>query len=893
MGDRPVTSMLAPGTRIGGYEILGSLGAGGMGVVYRARDTRLGRDVAIKTLPASFAADVERRARFQREAEILASLNHPHIAGIHGLEESGGTSALVLEFVAGDTLAERIAESPIPVAESLAVARQIVEALDAAHCQGIIHRDLKPANVKVKPDGTVKVLDFGLAKSSGLGAVDDAQSPTITAVSRAGVILGTAAYMSPEQARGKPVDKRADIWAFGCVLYEMLTGRGAFALDTTTDTLSAIVSRDPDWSKLPAGTPAGAIRVLRRCLEKDVRRRLRDIADASADLEDAARADEPILAAPTRGRIRIVSAAATGIAIGLTVAAMGFWMRPVPEAGPQYARIVRLTSGPHREFAPAVSPDGRWVAYVSDAGGRANVWVRFVAGGEPVNLTAASNLEISSGTNTGGLEISPDGTRIAVTATLRGSQSVPSTWEIPAPLPGVPRKLLDPPLQAMRWSPDGRRITFIAAGAAAGDALWIADADGTNRRELIPPQDGMHIHWPAWSADGFVYFIRTFPTVVNLDRSEIYRIDPDGDHSMEPVIETFRRALHPLPLSAGRGIIYAANPLTAETQLWWRSSDGTATRPLTSGVGEFSEPRASTDGHTLVATLYQLRQSLTRVALEPDDTPTMPVTDGFQGDLDPVMSPAGDRLAFSSSRAGNRHIWTMRSDGSEPRPLTSGPAEDDRPTFSPDGTRIAFASDRGGVRGIWVISADGGAPTKVIEATLSGGFTWTHDGQHIVYGAAAGAGPGLWKVPVAGGVPVRVVTPVFASEPVSAPNRDVIAYISAKRVGTQSISNVGFVDSSGTIVYPTLPERGASEAFANGVLGWSADGRRLAVIRQQANLPTSIWIVDPEAPQPYTKLLDFPPGPRVRGITWAPDGRSLIIGTHDWTSDIVLLDQGR
>jgi serine/threonine protein kinase len=205
--------MLAPGARFGGYEILGSLGAGGMGVVYRARDTRLGRDVAIKTLPASFAADVERRARFQREAQILASLNHPHIAGIHGLEESGGITALVLEFVAGDTLAERIAKGPIPVAESLALARQIVEALDAAHGQGIIHRDLKPANIKVKPDGTVKVLDFGLAKSFDSGDVDDAQSPTITAVSRAGVILGTAAYMSPEQARGKAVDRRTDIWA--------------------------------------------------------------------------------------------------------------------------------------------------------------------------------------------------------------------------------------------------------------------------------------------------------------------------------------------------------------------------------------------------------------------------------------------------------------------------------------------------------------------------------------------------------------------------------------------------------------------------------------------------------------------------------------------------------
>ncbi len=191
------------------------------------------------------------------------------------------------------------------------------------------------------------------------------------------------------------------------------------------------------------------------------------------------------------------------------------------------------------------------------------------------------------------------------------------------------------------------------------------------------------------------------------------------------------------------------------------------------------------------------------------------------------------------------------------------------------------------------MSAEGGAPTRVVEGTLSGGLTWTRDGQHIVYGAAAGAGPGLWKVPVTGGDPVRVPTPFFASEPAIAPNRDVIAYISAKRVGLQSASNVGFVDSNGTVVYPKLPERSGNEAFANGVLGWSPDGRRLAVIRQQANGPASVWIVDPEAAQPYTKLLDFPPGPRVRGIAWMPDGRSLIVGKHDWTSDIVVLDQGR
>src|ERR1700704_5528094 len=279
---------LSAGARLGPYEILSAIGAGGMGEVYRARDTKLGRDVALKILPDVFASDPDRLARFTREAQTLAALNHPHIAHIHGLEEAGGLRALVMELVDGEDLADRIAHGPIPLDEALPIARQIAEALEAAHGQGIIHRDLKPANIKVRADGTVKVLDFGLAKamdplSSSSAAAALASSPTITspaAMTAAGIILGTAAYMSPEQARGKVLDKRTDIWAFGCVLYEMLTGLRPFGGHDVTDTIAAVVRADPDWSKLPTNTPTPIRRLLRRCLEKDRMRRLRDAADA-------------------------------------------------------------------------------------------------------------------------------------------------------------------------------------------------------------------------------------------------------------------------------------------------------------------------------------------------------------------------------------------------------------------------------------------------------------------------------------------------------------------------------------------------------------------------------------------------------------------------------------
>jgi serine/threonine protein kinase len=301
---------LAAGTRLGPYEIVAPLGEGGMGEVYRARDTKLDRLVAIKILPESFAHDSERLARFDREAKTLAALNHPNIAIIYGVEEAVGTKALVMELVEGPTLADRIEQGRIPLNEALTIAKQIADALEAAHDHGIIHRDLKPSNIKLRPDGHVKVLDFGLAKALGgdgsaTMATPLSHSPTITSpagVTGMGVILGTAAYMAPEQARGKSVDKRADIFAFGCVLFEMLAGKRAFAgdEDTVSDVLAAVLKTDPDWNALPSSTPTTIKRLLRRCLAKDPRERLHDIADARLDIRDTETADTGV--APTSGR---------------------------------------------------------------------------------------------------------------------------------------------------------------------------------------------------------------------------------------------------------------------------------------------------------------------------------------------------------------------------------------------------------------------------------------------------------------------------------------------------------------------------------------------------------------------------------------------------------------
>ena len=340
------------GDRVGPYEITGELGAGGMGVVLRARDTKLDRDVALKVLPEGFTSDPNRLARFEREAKVLASLNHTNIGGIYGLEESDGVKALVLELIDGPTLADRIASGAIPLDEALPIATQIADALEAAHEAGVIHRDLKPANIKVREDGTVKVLDFGLAKALDPAPEGDpAQSPTLTAAAtQMGVILGTAAYMAPEQARGKPVDKRADIWAFGVVLYEMLAGARAFPGDDATDTIAAVVRAEPDWSALPLETPGRVAELARRCLVKDPRNRLRDIGDARFALATSGDTDvepSPERPAPTTGAQastgRPLLMALGGVVLGAALFASISFLRPTADSGVEAVTRLSIT----------------------------------------------------------------------------------------------------------------------------------------------------------------------------------------------------------------------------------------------------------------------------------------------------------------------------------------------------------------------------------------------------------------------------------------------------------------------------------------------------------------------------------------------------------------------
>jgi len=674
------------GTKLAHYEITAKLGEGGMGEVWRATDTKLHRDVAIKLLPAEFTRDEERLARFEREAQLLAQLQHPHIASIYGIEDADGTRALVMELVEGPTLAERLAQGRLPLEESLTIARQIAEALEEAHEKGIVHRDLKPQNVKAPVDGNVKVLDFGLAKAmdpvtnaSGGSASQLAASPTLTlGATVQGVILGTAAYMAPEQARGLPADKRADIWAFGVVLHEMLTGQTLFAAETVPDTLARVLTREPDLDALPDDVPPPIRRLLRRCLERQPKRRLRDVGDARLVIDEVlgGRLEEPVrTGAAAAGTPRwVVPAIAGALAVGAVVAAL---VTRATAPAPPPAPVVRFGVEPPAELsavgAPKISPDGRHVAFAARDEKGMRIWVRSLDSDEPRPLPGTEGMSsdarpfwspdsrwLAFFADEQLKKVPLDGGPVQKIADHPGSDG---TWgedgtilfdrDVNDPIRGVPasggtpRPVIEPPsgdkggyrLYWPQFLPGGKRFLYVLLGGSEEEnGIWMANADGSDRRRVVPGLSRVEYAPPGW-----LLFVREQTLVAQ-------RFDPDAG----------RLEGEAIPVADGLGV-------------------------STVGGADFSVSRA---GVLAFRAAPAVEDELALFDLEGRREEAPVVSGNVQR---PRFSPDGRWLAYDELAEDNRDIWLRDLKRGVSTRFTHGPEVELAPLFSPDGERLLFA----------------------------------------------------------------------------------------------------------------------------------------------------------------------------------------------------------
>ena len=848
---------LTPGTRVGIYEVVAPLGAGGMGEVYRATDTRLGREVALKILPETFAYDAERLARFEREAKTLAALNHPNIAHIHGVEERSGITALVIELVDGDDLSVHIARGPIPPAEAVPIALQIAAALEAAHDQGIVHRDLKPANVKIRADGTVKVLDFGLAKAMDPAAASGnaLNSPTLTAhATQLGVILGTAAYMAPEQARGKPTDKRADIWAFGVVLYEMLTGARAFPGDDVTDTLAAVVRGEPDWTRLPPGLPPTLVVYLQRCLQKDPKQRIPDMATMRLALQGAfeSAASQATAVLPAGSRQRLVWAFAAIAIVSLGVAAFALWSRPAPAERISARLTSPLPPGAEITSYPAITRDGRTVAFVVQQGTEdSQLYLR--------DLDSFDSRAVAGGNGARQPFFSPDGRWVAFFA-----QGSLQKAEVSG---GAPIRLVEAAYPFGGTWTDENQIIYAASlssgllkiPASGGTATSISKPDGAgNGYAHVFPQalpGGRSLLFTMWGQNRGTW-------VMSLETGKSEMVLPSATFAPAMFDPSSGSAGRLLVIDEGAGVRAAAfDPQRPALS----SAGATVLTNVYYNIETESQAwlAVSASGTAVYAAANPARMSLVWVNRDGTIDSLKRKQDIYR---EVNMSPDGTMAVV---RVG-LHLWMHDLQRGTANLLTSGTGSNMLPAWSRDGRRIVFASNRGGDWDIYTQAAGGSRAAEVLLKRPSDQFPYSFaaDGTLLFTEIGPRTGRDLWTLsPDGKASPLRVTgSNEYAAQ--FSPDSRFIAYTSDES-GRPEI----YVQS-----YPGGEQR-MPVSTAGGVRPmWSSDGRELffvsgsglVAVARQANGTFG-------APRRFADSADFLINDRFQSYSVAPDDRRILM----------------
>jgi len=726
------TMGLEAGRKLGSYEILSAVGRGGMGEVWKARDTKLGREIAIKTLPEEFTHDEARLARFEREAKLLASLNHPNIAAIYGLEEFSGTRFLVLEFVDGETLADRLIRGPIPLEESLKLAMQIAEALESAHEKGVIHRDLKPANIKVTSDSKVKVLDFGLAKVLRTQSANLSDAATNVTVSAPGMILGTAAYMSPEQARSKEADRASDVWAFGCVLYEMLTARRVFEGETVAEILGGVLKTHPNWQWLPAGTPEGIRRLLRRCLEKDPNVRFRDVRDARLEIND-------VLSGTLQdGGVARISAArwprlvwSTVLALVTLIAALGVRaFRTVPTA-PE-ARLEIQTPPTRDAGSLAISPDGQKIVFSAMSEGRSQLWLRSLDSVLPQALAGTEQAFSPFW--------APDSRSIgffADTSLKRvdiNGGSVQTLAHAQSPIGGA-------------WNRDGTIIFSTNPGrpifripAKGGDLVAVTPFKA-------PQQEGQGFPQFLPDARHFLYFVTGSP-----EARGVYIGQLDG-------LETHRLFDSDLPAvyaSTGHLLFTRQGTLFAQEFDPGRLELHGNPFPVAERLGPLAALSASAAGPIVYRTPLGGGDQRQFVWIDRSGKEVNKVVYPDTAGIGPSLSPDGRRIAVFSYKDGNMDIWLFEVQRHAWNRFTFDSGNDIFPIWSPDGRRIVFSSNRiGGLMHLYqkLLSGPPGSEKLLLPSPrIEFASDWSSDGRFLLYDSTdpKSGNWDIWALPLEG-----------------------------------------------------------------------------------------------------------------------------------------------
>jgi eukaryotic-like serine/threonine-protein kinase len=870
---------LTTGSRVGPYEITAAIGAGGMGEVYRARDSRLRRDVAIKVLPSLLSNDLDRLRRFEQEARAAAALNHPNIIAVFQIGTHEGAPYLVSELLEGSTLREQLKQAPLPLRNVIDWGVQVARGLAAAHDKGIVHRDLKPENLFVAKDGRMKILDFGLAKLMPREWPTDNNAPTVSQVTEPGAVMGTVGYMSPEQVSGKAADHRADIFAFGAVLYEMVTGKRAFQKATSAETMSAILNEDPDRiSQFAPNAPPALQRIIQRCLEKKPEQRFQsasDLAFALEALSDSGGIAGATLAAPSRKQHRKWRAR-VALGLGLLLAA-GFVVWIVANRGRSAAenplidaRFTRLTDFTGAETNPAISGDGKFIAVVSDRGGMFDIWIVQANGTSLANLTRGRIGDARAPLRAIGF--SGDGSEVwSGGMETRGLM----LWPL---MGGAPHNFMDEHAAEVAWSPDGSRLVYHTWDP--GDPTFVADHDGANPRQITRSEPGLHNHYPIWSNDGrWIYLVRGRPATREMD---LWRISPDG--GKEEKLSDFNTDIaYPTPISERTVLFVAPNKDGVGPWLWAFDLPTRTARRVSYGLEQYTAVVATTDGRRLAASVVNPQVGLwsvpiaTRVVEEKD-------IQSFALPTSRAWAPrfGGGSLFYLSSRDGADGLWSYRNGQALEVWEGSNGALQMPPAVSANGASVAFALRRGGKLQMHILAADGtGLRPLSSDVDVRGTASWSPDGKWIVVAGSDPSGPGLFKLPVEGGTPVRIATGQFL-DPVWSPKGNLIVYC-----GTQvfTLTPLLAVHPDGTPAkLPDIKVQRDGERVR-----FLQDGTGLVYMLGDTLSEQDFWLLNLRTMQ-SRRLSRLSNPAAMRSFDITPDGSRIVFDRLRENSGIVLID---